>query len=57
MIKYLTVLLIIGPEGDYMNKVNILDIFFWIDDIAIICFGFFWGVHVFINGSSSYLLN
>jgi len=57
MIKYLTVLLIIGPEGDYMNKVNILDIFFWIDDIAIICFGFIGGVHVFINGSSSYLLN
>ena len=44
MMKYLIVLLIIGAEGEYLNKVNIMDIFIWIDHIAIICFGFIGGV-------------
>jgi len=45
MIKYLTVLLIIEAEGEYLNKINIMDVFLWIDDIAIICFGFIGGVY------------
>mgnify|MGYP001203358405 CR=1 FL=1 len=45
MMKYLIVLLIIGAEGEYLNKVNIMDIFIWIDHIAIICFGFIGGVY------------
>ena len=29
-----------------MNKINIMDVFLWIDDIAIICFGFIGGVYL-----------
>ena len=45
MIKYLGVLLIIGAEVEYLNKINIMNVFLWIDDIAIICFGFIGGVY------------
>ena len=45
MIKYLGVLLIIGAEVEYLNKINIMNVFLWIDYIAIICFGFIGGVY------------
>ena len=28
-----------------MNNINVMDVFLWIDDIAIICFGFIGGVY------------